>query len=218
MGSLQDPMSTFVWAPRMSDLDFSTSRLNVDEQRLISRLRMRDNDALAYLEKRYGPELRLFCRRMLSDAAAAEDVVQDVLATCCRVEQDALPNYSIRGWLYQIARRRCIDVKRRKHDVPQDGARGVRRAQSAYDLAIDPITTPAGKALKRDRAVKILAVLDELDDDLRSVIVMRYFQDLPREEIAEAIGLTLAGTKARLSKAMEILREKLERLGDSGAK
>jgi RNA polymerase sigma factor (sigma-70 family) len=87
--------------------------------------------------------------------------------------------------------------------------------QASFAHAIDPLTTPAGKALKRDRASRILAVLDELDDDLRSVVVMRYFHDLPREEIAEAIGLSLAGTKARLAKAMDALRQKLRTLDDS---
>lgn len=55
-----------------------------------------------------------------------------------------------------------------------------------------------------------------MDEELRSVVIMRYFQDLPREEIAEAIGLSLAGTKARLSKAMQLLREKLDLSDDSG--
>lgn len=199
----------------MSASDFSTSRLSAADERLLSRLRSGEQEAVVAIERRFGDELRLFCRRMLGDATGAEDVVQDVFATCCRVDANALPTYSIRGWLYQIARRRCIDIRRRRHDTPQMGARGIRRTQPGFDHAIDPLTTPAGKALKRDRAVKILAVLDELDEDLRSVIVMRYFQDLPREEIAEAIGLTLAGAKARLSKAMDVLREKLERLGDS---
>lgn len=199
----------------MSEADFTTTRLSAADAQLLSRLRSGERDAVVAIERRFGDELRLFCRRMLGEAAGAEDVVQDVLATCCRLAVEDMPSFSIRGWLYQIARRRCIDVRRRRHDTPQRGARGVRAPQPAFDHAIDPLTTPAGKALKRDRAVRILSVLDELDEDLRSVIVMRYFQDLPREEIAEAIGLTLAGAKARLSKAMDVLREKLEKLGDS---
>lgn len=199
----------------MSDADLSSTRLSSADAQLLVRMRAGERDAIIAIEKRFGDELRLFCRRMLGDAAAAEDVVQDVLATCCRIEASAMPAYSIRGWLYQIARRRCIDLRRRRHDTPQVGARGIRRPQPAFDNAVDPLTTPAGKALKHDRAVRILSVLDELDEDLRSVIVMRYFQDLPREEIAEAIGLSLAGAKARLSKAMDVLREKLENLGGS---
>lgn len=199
----------------MSADDFSVTRLSHDDQLIIDRLRAGDGKAVAAIERRYGSELRLFCRRMTGETAQAEDIVQDVLATCCRLEAESLPAQSIRGWLYQIARRRCIDVIRRNRESAPPAARAVRRVQRSFEHAIDPLTTPSGKLLKRDRAAKLLSILDELDEDLRSVIVMRYFQDLSREEIAEAIGLGIAGTKARLSKAMEVLRQKLESLDDS---
>ncbi|MBU0639240.1 MAG: RNA polymerase sigma factor [Planctomycetes bacterium] len=195
--------------------DLDSSQLSRGDCLLIARLQAGDAAAVAGIEQRYGDELRLFCRRMMGDAALAEDLVQDVLATCCRLEAGSLPTRSIRGWLYQICRRRCIDARRKQHDAAAPVARKARRAQPSYEHAVDPLTTPAGRALKRDRAAKILSVLEELDDDLRSVVVMRYLQDLPREEIAEAIGLSLAGTKARLSKAMQILRDKLQKLDDS---
>ncbi len=201
----------------MSNGDFTVSQLSRDDDLLLRQLQARDPTALATLEQRFGDELRLFCRRMLADSAAAEDVVQDVLARCCRLETESAPTTSIRGWLYQLCRRRCIDVQRRRRGPHADGARGRRTVQPGFEQAIDPLTTPAGKALKRDRAGRILSVLDTIDEDLRSVIIMRYFQDLPREEIAEAIGLTLAGTKARLSKAMDVLRERLADLGGSKA-
>jgi RNA polymerase sigma-70 factor (ECF subfamily) len=199
----------------MDQHDLSTTALSQNDRLLMERLRAGDGRAVAAVERRFGDELRLFCRRMLGDPTQAEDVVQDVLATCCRLEAESLPTNSIRGWLYQVARRRCIDARRKQHDAAPPAARAARRVQPSFDHAIDPLTTPAGKALKRDRAIRILAVLQELDDDLRSVVVMRYFQELPREEIAEAIGLSVAGTKARLSKAMDVLREKLQQFDDS---
>ncbi len=194
----------------MSEEDFTTSRLSRDDDLLMQRLRAGDSRAVAAIERRYGDELRLFCRRMLGDAALAEDVVQDVLAKCCSLKTEALPVRSIRGWLYQVARRQCIDVQRRRHEP----AAGEGRGSAASEL-VDPLTTPAGKALKRDRALKVLSVLGELDEDLRSVVVMRYLQDLSREEIAEALGLSLSGTKARLSRALSELRRRLARLDDS---
>jgi RNA polymerase sigma-70 factor (ECF subfamily) len=96
----------------MSDRELTATRLSQDDQLLMQRLRAADPQAIAAIEKRYGGELRLFCRRMLSDAALAEDLVQDVLATCCRLDAESFPTQSIRGWLYQIARRRCKDVHR----------------------------------------------------------------------------------------------------------
>jgi RNA polymerase sigma-70 factor (ECF subfamily) len=199
----------------MADFDLTATQLSQDEKLIMLRLREGDERAVVAIERRYGDELRLFCRRMLNDAAAAEDLVQDVLATCCRLEAESFPTRSIRGWLYQIARRRCIDQQRKRRDEAPPAARAVRAAQRSYEHAVDPLTTPAGKALKQDRAAKILAVLDDLDEDLRSVVIMRYFQELPRDQIAEAIGLSLAGAKARLSRAMEALRERLRRLDDS---
>ncbi len=195
----------------------TVTQLTADEERLIDRLQAGDEKALAAIERQYSDELRLFCRRMLNDSAAADDLVQDVLYTCCRTDAAARPTHSVRGWLYQIARRRCIDQLRRQRGPDVAAARGKRRPQPTFEHAVDPLTTPAGKALKRDRAERLLAVLDELDEDLRSVVVMRYFQDLSREEIAEAVGLTIAGTKTRLTKAMGILREKLGQLDESGS-
>lgn len=195
--------------------DPTVSQLGRDDQLLMDRLRERDAKAVAAIEARHGEELRLFCRRMLTDASAAEDVVQEVLAVCCGLEAESLPTTSVRGWLYQLARRRCIDAIRKRRAAAAPLAFDRRQTQRSVESAVDPLTTPAGKALKRDRAQRVLAALDDLDEELRSVIVMRYFQNLSREEIAEAIGLGLAGTKTRLSKAMDVLREKLAGIDES---
>lgn len=183
----------------------------------MSQLRAGDPQAVAEIERRFASELRLFCRRMLGDVEAADDIVQDVLMTCCTTEPGTLPTHSLRGWLYQIARRRCIDAQRRRHQAGGAAARGPRCAQPSYESAVDPLTTPSGKALKRERALRVLALLSELDEELRCVVVMHYFQDLTREEIAEAIGLSLAGAKARLARAMRLLRERLRAGNDSRA-
>jgi len=190
-------------------------RLPTDDLELVRRLRAGDSQALAAIEGRFGGELRLFCRRMLDDPQAAEDVVQEILLTCCRLPEESLPQHSLRGWLYQIARRRCIDLLRQQRHTVAPAARAVRRPVSSLEHAVDPLTTPSGKALKRDRALKVLECLSRLDEELRSVIVLQYFQELSREEIAEAIGLSLAGTKARLSRAIQELRRQMQISGDA---
>jgi RNA polymerase sigma factor (sigma-70 family) len=72
---------------------------------------------------------------------------------------------------------------------------------------IDPLTTPAGQYIKAERAARALEALDALDDDLRSVVIMRVYHDLSREEIADAIGLSVSGVKARLARAFRLMRE-----------
>lgn len=74
---------------RMSTDEYSTTRLSEDEWLLRQRLREGDRSAVAAIERRFGDELRLVCRRMLNDGPLAEDVVQDVLATCCTLAAGA---------------------------------------------------------------------------------------------------------------------------------
>lgn len=199
----------------MTDAEFTATRLTQDDAALLARLRAGDGRAVEAIQRLHADELRLFCRRMLNDEAAAEDVVQDVLAAVVAITADSAPTSSIRGWVYQIARRRCIDLIRRRRDKPAPRAFARRLTQPSYSHAVDPCTTPAGRSIKRERARRILGVLDELDEELRSVVVMRYFQDLSREQIAEAMDLSERAVKSRISKAVGELRRLLDRLDDS---
>ena len=198
----------------MSDANPSFEHSAADRT-LLTALRDGGSDAVVRLEHQFGHELQLFCQRMLGNAAAAEDVVQDVLTRCCQLSQEHAPDRSVRGWIYQLARNRCIDVLRKRRERSLPGQKGEDDSAGPGLMAIDPCTTPSGKALKRERVVRILGCLDELDDELRAIIVMRYFQDLPRAEIAEAMDLTERAVKSRLAKAMVELRRRLGNLGDS---
>ncbi len=82
-------------------------------------------------------------------------------------------------------------------------------------IPIDPGTTPAGKAVKLDRARRVQMAIDAMDDDLRDVVIMYFFQGLSRAEVSEVVGLTVSGTKARLAKATKLLRQRLRSLDDS---
>lgn len=189
-----------------------------DDRELLKRLGERDPAAMGTISTRFGDELRLFCQRMVYSAALAEDLVQEVFMTCCRVGQDQLPDGSLRGWLYRVARNRCIDELRRMK--PEARLSAIQTGESGLGgvaLGIDPATTPAGRAVKHDRAQRVQMVIDGLEDDLREVVVMYYFQSLTHAEIGEALELSTSGAKARLQRATRILRERLRTLDDSTA-
>ncbi|MBI5762098.1 MAG: RNA polymerase sigma factor [Planctomycetes bacterium] len=190
---------------------------NVDQDAvLMTRLQAGDETVVADIGTRYGTELRLFCQRMVYNEAMAEDIVQDVLMTCCRHDAGAKPSGSLRGWLYRVTRNRAIDEIRRKHPNVRLSVLGTKDAMwSDSAIPLDPVTTPAGKAIKEDRARRVKMAIDAMDEDLREVVILYFFQGLAREQVAEAIGLTLSGTKARLAKATRILREQLAGLNDS---
>ena len=191
--------------------------MDVDvDQIWMRRLREGDRSVVSEIGDRYGGELRLFCQRMVYDAGIAEDIVQDVLVKCVASAADDAPAGSLRGWLYRVARNRAIDTLRKMKPEVRLSA-----AQSSSDIwrngaaVLDSVTTPAGKAIKADRARQVQQAIDAMDDDLRIVVILYFFQGLSRDEVAEAIGLSLAGAKARIAKATRHLREKLQILDDS---
>ena len=76
------------------------------DDQFIERLRAADPVVLGDISKRYAGELNIFCQRMVFDAALSEDIVQDVMMRCCKADASQLPNGSLRGWLYRVARNR----------------------------------------------------------------------------------------------------------------
>jgi RNA polymerase sigma-70 factor (ECF subfamily) len=186
------------------------------DQEWLQRLKNGDASVIAEIGERYSPELRLFCQRMVYDAALAEDIVQDVLMKCYAPGGGEIPTGSLRGWLYRVARNRSIDALRKMRPEVRMSA-----LQSSSDIwrnggvLLDSITTPAGRAIKADRARRVQTAIDSMEDDLRDVVIMYFFQGLSREEVAEAIGLSLAGAKARIARATRFLRERLASLNDS---
>jgi RNA polymerase sigma-70 factor (ECF subfamily) len=184
--------------------------------RLMDRLQAGDESVVAEIGGRYGQELRLFCQRITYNEALAEDIVQDVLMTCCRHDAAVKPTGSLRGWLYRVTRNRAIDELRKRHPhIRLSAIATPDRMWSDSAIPLDPVTTPAGRAIKEDRARRVKMAIDALDEDLREVVVLYFFQGLPREQVAEAVGLSLSGAKARLAKATRQLREQLAGLNDS---
>lgn len=178
---------------------------------------------VAAAQAQYAQELRAFCRRMVYDAALAEEIVQETFLRLHRESVDghlSLPGggaeaagtSAVRGWLYRVARNRCIDELRR---MGREVRLSVIRTATRGGAMIDPLTTPAGKAIKAERAECVQRALDALGDDLRSVVILRVYQGLSREEIAEIVGLGVAGVKARLMRAFRQLRRELAGLADT---
>lgn len=183
---------------------------------LMTRLQSGDNSAIAEIDSRFGLELRVFCQRMVYNETLAEDIVQDVLMACCKADGATRPSGSLRGWLYKVARNRSIDELRKMHPKARLTAlQSSRHVWRDSAVPIDPLTTPAGQAVKQDRVRRVQLAIDAMEDDLREVVIMYFFQGLSRTELSEVICLSLSGTKARIAKATRVLRERLRNLDDS---
>ena len=184
-----------------------------------------DADAVNRLMERHRKAVRRLISMRLDNALArrvdASDVVQDVLFEASRRMEDYIQNPAMpfHLWLRQLARDRIIDMHRRHRAAKR---RSVDREQhvsnlggddkSAADLATllkDAELTPAAASVRREMEQRFLEALNELNDDDRELIMMRHFEHLGNNEVAEALGLSPPAAGMRYLRAIRKLREVL---------
>jgi RNA polymerase sigma-70 factor, ECF subfamily len=160
------------------------------------------------LYRRYGGELYGFAYNLLGERELAEELVQDVFTRVWRNARDFDPSRaSFRTWLYQIARNRATDMRRRAAVRPPRAGAGTETAEPAE---LDDRIEQA--ALRW----QVAAALERLSSDHRDIVRLAYFGGLTLREIAESTGTPLGTVKSRAYYALRSLRLTMEEMGVVG--
>lgn len=160
------------------------------EAELIEAAQTGDRAAFAeLLRAEYGTALRL-AGGLLQNAEEAEDVVQDAAFTAWRRIRNLREGSSLRPWFLGIVANRCRAVKRNKwwsvsRSEPSEGEAPATDLTSSIDLR---------RALRR------------ISYDERLVLVLRYYLDMPYEEIATTLGISPKAARTRVERAIHRLR------------
>jgi RNA polymerase sigma-70 factor, ECF subfamily len=153
-------------------------------------------------------------QRVLGDAAAAEDVVQDVFTTLWRDPSkfDARRG-SFPGYVGMLARSRAVDRVRSRNA----GAAAVDRlaVRDAEREAVQEST--ADRIARSDEAVRVLAVVRDLPPAQRDAILLAYGRGLTTPEVARAAGVPIGTAKSRLRLGLQRTREVLGATPDAAA-
>jgi RNA polymerase sigma-70 factor (ECF subfamily) len=106
-----------------------------------------------------------------------------------------------RAWVFTIARRRLIDERRR---------RGRRRTERLDQVPepIDPVDVE-GEAIGAARRRELFALLDDLTEAQRDVMMLRVVGGLTQAEVAEVVGKSVGAVKVMQHRALQRLRSAL---------
>lgn len=149
------------------------------------------------------------------------DVLQDVLVEANRRLQTYLeqPQMAFHLWLRQIAKDRIIDAHRRHRvsakrsvDKEQPLAAPSGDNESAMLLAQnlrDPEMTPAAAVAQQEMVRCVEDAIARLDEQDCEIIVMRHYEHLSNQDVAQALGLSEPAASMRYLRAMRRLRELL---------
>ncbi len=135
----------------------------------------------------------------------AEDALQEVFVSVWKSRHTYDPNKGkLTTWLHRITVNECSRRKSRK----------VSTAISLDEKGIDPPeiehqSQPDDILINKQEYERLLKAMDSLDTKHRSILVLRYFNDLSYQEIAEALGIPLGTVKSRLNQSLKYLKEQM---------
>jgi RNA polymerase sigma-70 factor (ECF subfamily) len=173
-----------------------------DERQLAARVARGDASALEDLISSYGNRVVTLAARLLAWTDGAEDVAQEVFVAVLTKGKQFRAESSLWTWLAALTVNRCRSVRRRRW-VQERVLRAIGQAPEVAD----------SKQLERDEhAARVRAVVAELPASAREVIVLRYFEELPIDEIATIVGAKRNAVEARLSRARKQLEPLLKPL------
>jgi RNA polymerase sigma factor (sigma-70 family) len=165
--------------------------------------------ALTLLMGLYGKSIFNYCRHMLGNDADAEETLQTTFAQAFSDLRRYRGPAPLRQWLQGIARHRCLDM-----------LKSLRRMKKHID---NPETTPdvESDAPSAEEQLHFGSIgkqqlahcLDQLDDEVRDAILLRFMEQLSYEEMAKVTGKRAATLQMRVARAMTGLRKCLEASG-----
>jgi RNA polymerase sigma-70 factor (ECF subfamily) len=171
---------------------------------LIRRVHAGEQGAREQLFNRYDAYLHVLARaqlgRHLRGKCEASDVVQELLAWLRRI---------LSHNLFNEARRFAAQQRDTSREISIDQVRaGVEHSSVALARGLAADTpTPSQVASQRESAVRLADALAKLPEDYRDVLMLRVFEELPAEEVAQRMNRTAGAVRMLQMRALQALRE-----------
>jgi len=177
-----------------------------DDTELVRLALAGDHQAYARIVDKYKGKIFAFLYRMMGQPEDAQDMAQEVFTKAYFQLNKFRPNTNFSAWLYRLAANHCLDELRRLK-------RSVQTTEEEMEL-IDA-ETPEDAFLQKEQKQVLLRQVMGLEEEYRSVVVLRYIDQLSYREISEAMAIPMTTVQMRLHRARKKLRDGLEKGGTS---
>ena len=175
------------------------------EAQWIKAARQGDAQAFRCLVEQHARPLHRVCQRVLGDAAAAEDALQDALLSAWRGLERFDGRSAFGSWLHRIALNAALtQLRQRRPEVSLDV--GDDDDEAHAPLLPDSHEDPFEHASGQQFGTRLALALDSLSAAERSAFVLRHFEHYPLEEIAGVLGCNVNACKQSVFRAVRKLR------------
>lgn len=173
----------------------------VHDRQLVDAVLAGDTDSYRVLVDRESRSIVGLCTGILHDSDEAQDVAQDAFVQAYRSLASYRGDGTFGAWIGRIATRmavsRAVTIKQQLRNA----------APGSFEpVVIDERANPERQLMQLENSNAVRQAIRDLPTDQREVVELRYFQDMPLEEIAARTGSPLGTVKSRLHRALARLR------------
>jgi RNA polymerase sigma-70 factor (ECF subfamily) len=190
------------------ELEANLSAKAQHDLKLVKRA-VEQHDQAAYTEllDRYKESVFYLLMKMVNNRDDAEDLTIEAFGKAFKNIEQYTPNFAFSTWLFRIATNNCIDFIRKKRMVTVSldktfaGDDGGEMTMDVRSNTLDP----EENLIRKQKNVLMQSLVTKLKPRYRTLVELRYFQELSYEEIAERLDLPIGTVKAQLFRSREFL-------------
>jgi RNA polymerase sigma-70 factor, ECF subfamily len=179
--------------------------LDADEE-IVARCCSGDREAFAKLVLKYQSRVLTLATRILDNRSEAEDIAQDIFVKVFQSLHDFRGASRFSTWLYRITVNHCLNHLRRRARQQQT----LVVTEPEEWMQESSASNPHKRLEQKERWALVQAKLQLLSPEHRTIILLRDFEGLSYDEIAEVLQLESGTVKSRLHRARMELKALLE--------
>jgi len=173
---------------------------------LVEQLQSDDAEAFESLFNSYGKLVYRTAYLITGDRREAEDILQEVFVAVWKGRRTFDPaKGKFTTWLHRITVNECS----RRHNRRRIAFLSLEQEEIKGYCPRNPAELPEEIMISKEEYERLMAALGSLDTKHRSVLVLRFFNELSYEEIASVVGVSLGTVKSRIHYSLKTLRQRL---------
>lgn len=179
--------------------------------RLIVRIQGGNKEAFEELYKLTSPKAYFIALQIVRNEQDAEDILQETYIKVLEKIDEIDPSQSFTGWLYRVVSNKSKNLLKKRNTLVFE----VYGDESFEEIPDEEIEFNPEEHLNQGEICReVMAAIDELSDEKRVCIIMKYFAEMTVSEIAESIEVPESTVKNRLYSARKDLKTKFEKNGN----
>jgi RNA polymerase sigma-70 factor, ECF subfamily len=197
--------------------EVSTPPAEASESALIARLRAGEEEAYEEVSREYAGRLYAMAYRMLHQEQDAQDAVQEGMMGAFRAIGTFDERSKLSTWMTRIVINKCLMKLRSKRRKPERSIEGLLptflddgHPTKWTSHWRDDDRGLGGGGISQELKQLVREKIEELPEQYREVLLLRDFQQLSTEDVAQALGDTANAVKVRLHRARQALRALLD--------